>query len=63
MGANLNMTRTPDCHFVAEARHNGTKMVVFSPDFSQVAKYADEWVAAQRRAGRRALDGGQPRAS
>jgi nitrate reductase / nitrite oxidoreductase, alpha subunit len=29
----------------AEARHNGTKMWVFSPDFSQVAKYADEWVA------------------
>src|SRR5690606_26400125 len=37
--------RTPDCHFAAEARHNGTKMVVFSPDFSQVAKYADEWMA------------------
>ena len=45
MGSNLNMTRTPDCHFAAEARHNGTKMVVFSPDFSQVAKYADEWLA------------------
>jgi nitrate reductase alpha subunit len=44
-GSNLNMTRTPDCHFAAEARHNGTKMWVFSPDFSQVAKYADEWVA------------------
>ncbi len=44
-GSNLNMTRTPDCHFAAEARHNGTKMVVFSPDFSQVAKYADEWMA------------------
>ncbi len=44
MGANLNMTRTPDCHFAAEARHNGTKMWVFSPDFNQVAKYADEWV-------------------
>ncbi len=43
-GANLNMTRTPDCHFAAEARHNGSKMWVFSPDFSQVAKYADEWV-------------------
>ncbi|MCA9056806.1 MAG: molybdopterin-dependent oxidoreductase, partial [Planctomycetaceae bacterium] len=24
---------------------NGTKLWVFSPDFSQVAKYADEWVA------------------
>lgn len=45
MGSNLNMTRTPDCHFAAEARHNGTKMWVFSPDFNQVAKYADEWVA------------------
>lgn len=44
-GSNLNMTRTPDCHFAAEARHNGTKMWVFSPDFSQVAKYADDWVA------------------
>jgi len=44
MGANLNMTRTPDCHFAAEARYNGTKMWVFSPDFSQVSKYADEWV-------------------
>ena len=28
-----------------KARHNGTKMWVFSPDFNQVAKYADEWVA------------------
>ncbi|MBI4349944.1 MAG: nitrate reductase subunit alpha [Elusimicrobia bacterium] len=45
MGSNLNMTRTPDCHFAAEARHNGTKLVVFSPDFNQVAKYADEWMA------------------
>lgn len=44
MGACLNMTRTPDCHFFAEARHNGTKAVVFSPDFSQVSKYADQWV-------------------
>ncbi|HEX6201326.1 MAG TPA: molybdopterin-dependent oxidoreductase, partial [Thermoanaerobaculia bacterium] len=45
MGSNLNMTRTPDCHFAAEARHNGSKMWVFSPDFAQVSKYADEWVA------------------
>ncbi len=44
MGSNLNMTRTPDCHFAAESRHNGTKMWVFSPDFNQVAKYADEYV-------------------
>lgn len=45
MGSNPNMTRTPDCHYLAECRHNGTKLVVFSPDFSQVAKYADQWVA------------------
>jgi nitrate reductase alpha subunit len=44
VGSNLNMTRTPDCHFAAEARHNGSKMWVFAPDFSQVSKYADEWV-------------------
>jgi nitrate reductase alpha subunit len=44
MGSNLNMTRTPDCHYAAEARHNGSKLVVFSPDFSQVSKFADEWM-------------------
>jgi nitrate reductase alpha subunit len=46
MGANLNMTRTPDTHFVSEVRHAGAKLVVFSPDFSQVAKYADWWIPA-----------------
>ncbi len=45
MGSNLNMTRTPDVHFAAEARHNGTKMYVFAPDFNQVAKYADHWIS------------------
>ncbi|MBI2854607.1 MAG: nitrate reductase subunit alpha [Chloroflexi bacterium] len=44
MGANLSMTRTPDVHFVAEARHNGAKFVVLAPDFSQVSKYADWWI-------------------
>jgi len=44
MGSNLNMTRTPDVHFACEARHNGTKLVVLSPDFSQVSKYADWWI-------------------
>ncbi|MCK6566361.1 MAG: nitrate reductase subunit alpha [Chloroflexi bacterium] len=44
VGSNMSMTRTPDVHFAAEARHNGTKFVVFSPDFSMVAKYADWWV-------------------
>lgn len=44
MGSNLNMTRTPDAHFIAEVRHAGAKLTVFSPDFSQVAKYADYWI-------------------
>lgn len=44
MGSNPNMTRTPDCHFLSEARHNGTKLVVLAPDFNQVSKYADQWI-------------------
>ena len=44
MGANLGMTRTPDIHFFSEARHNGTKTVVMSPDFSMVSKHADQWI-------------------
>jgi nitrate reductase alpha subunit len=44
VGSNMSMTRTPDVHFAAEARHNGTKLVVFAPDYSMVAKYADWWV-------------------
>jgi len=47
MGANLNMTRTPDVHFIAEARHEGAKFVVLSPDFSQVAKYGDWWIPVE----------------
>ncbi|MGH7660739.1 MAG: nitrate reductase subunit alpha [Vulcanimicrobiaceae bacterium] len=44
IAANLNMTRTPDVHFISEARANGSKFVVMSPDFNQVAKYADMWI-------------------
>lgn len=47
MGSNLNMTRTPDVHFISEARYKGAKFVVFTPDFSQVAKFADWWVPIQ----------------
>ncbi len=43
-GSNLNMTRTPDVHFVAEARNHGAKLVAISPDFSEVARYADWWI-------------------
>lgn len=44
MGSNVAMTRTPDAHFLSEARCDGSKLVVLSPDFSQVAKHADWWV-------------------
>src|SRR5690606_11496665 len=30
--------------FLVEARHHGAKVVVFSPDFSQTSKVADEWM-------------------
>ena len=43
-GSNVGVTRTPDCHFAAEARHNGTRTWVFSPDFSQTARFGDEWI-------------------
>ncbi len=44
VGSNVLGTRTPDAHFLVEARHQGAKVVVFSPDFSQTARVADEWV-------------------
>lgn len=44
VGSNVLMTRTPDAHFLVEARHRGAKVVVFSPDFSQTSKVADEWM-------------------
>lgn len=44
VGSNVLMTRTPDAHFLVEARHRGAKVVVFSPDFSQASKIADEWI-------------------
>ncbi len=44
MGSNVAMTRTPDAHFISEARSGGSKMVVLSPDFSQIAKHADWWI-------------------
>jgi nitrate reductase alpha subunit len=43
-GSNINMTRTADCHFLPEAKYRGTKVVVVSPNYSDVAKYSDLWV-------------------
>lgn len=44
VGSNLSMTRVPDAHFMTEVRYTGARLAVFSPDFSQVAKYADYWI-------------------
>ncbi len=44
-GTNLAMTRTPDAHFVAEARYRGTKVVVVTVDYTDMTKFADVWIA------------------
>ncbi len=47
-GSNIPMTRTPDAHYLAEARYNGTKVVVMSPDYSMASKFADAWLPVQQ---------------
>ncbi len=44
-GSNVPVTRTPDAHWMAEARYRGQKVVVVSPDFADNTKFADEWLA------------------
>ena len=44
MGSNISVTRAPDSHFIHEARHEGTKFVVVTPEFSPIAKNADWWI-------------------
>ena len=46
-GTNLPITRTPDAHFMTEARYRGQKVVVVSPDYSDHTKFADDWLAAE----------------
>src|SRR5690242_5792216 len=46
-GSNLPITRTPDAHFMAEARYRGQKVVVVSPDYSDHVKFADDWLPAE----------------
>ncbi|MFI7230898.1 nitrate reductase subunit alpha [Nonomuraea angiospora] len=46
-GANVPVTRTPDAHWMAEARYRGQKVVVVSPDYSDAAKFADEFVSVR----------------
>ncbi|KUO15782.1 nitrate reductase subunit alpha [Streptomyces dysideae] len=46
-GSNLPVTRTPDAHWMAEARYRGQKVVAVSPDYADNVKFADEWLPAQ----------------
>ncbi|MFI0943546.1 nitrate reductase subunit alpha [Streptomyces sp. NPDC021020] len=43
-GTNVPVTRTPDAHWMAEARYRGQKVVVVSPDYADNTKFADEWL-------------------
>lgn len=43
-GANVPVTRTPDAHFMVEARYKGTKVVAISPDYTEDVKFGDLWV-------------------
>jgi nitrate reductase alpha subunit len=45
-GSNIPVTRTPDAHFMTEARYRGQKVVAVSPDYAVNTKFADEWLAA-----------------
>ena len=44
-GTNVPLTRTPDAHWMIEARYRGQKVVVMSPDYAENVKFADEWLA------------------
>ena len=43
-GSNVPVTRTPDAHWMTEARYRGQKVVVVSPDYADATKFADEWL-------------------
>jgi nitrate reductase alpha subunit len=47
-GSNVPQTRTPDAHFFTEVRYKGTKTVAITPDFSEVAKLSDQWLAPKQ---------------
>ncbi|MFJ6939328.1 nitrate reductase subunit alpha [Streptomyces sp. NPDC101132] len=43
-GSNVPVTRTPDAHWMTEARYRGQKVVTVSPDYADNTKFADEWM-------------------
>ena len=46
-GSNVPVTRTPDAHWMTEARYRGQKVVAVAPDYADNVKFADEWLAVQ----------------
>src|SRR5690554_2798083 len=44
-GSNIPVTRTPDAHWMAEARYKGQKVIVVALDYADNVKFADEWLA------------------
>jgi nitrate reductase alpha subunit len=44
-GSNVPLTRTPDAHWMTEARYRGQKVVAVAPDYAESVKFADEWVS------------------
>ena len=46
-GSNLPVTRTPDAHWMTEARYRGQKVIAVAPDYADNVKFADEWLPAR----------------
>ena len=44
-GSNVPLTRTPDAHWMAEARYRGQKVIAVAPDYAENVKFADEWLS------------------
>ncbi len=47
-GSNVPQTRTPDAHFFTEVRYKGTKTVAVTPDYAEIAKLCDLWLAPKQ---------------
>ena len=44
----MPQTRTPDAHFFTEVRYKGTKTVAITPDYAEIAKLCDLWLAPKQ---------------
>ena len=60
-GSNIPQTRTPDAHFMTEARYRGQKVVVVSPDYAGPHQVRRRLAAGHAGHRRRPGDGDGPR--